>query len=199
MTTERSGVRIIPIHGKAPQIHETAFIAPGCVIVGDVTIGAGSSVWYNCVLRADVSRIVIGERSNIQDGSVVHCDPERPGDPEGSPCLIGDDVLVGHMAMIHGCRIEDRGFVGLGAIAMNKAVIGSDAMLAAGAMLTEGKVMEPRTLWGGRPARFMRELDDMAIAGMRMGVAHYAENAKHHAEAVNAVLHDWSGDGAPQG
>ena len=199
MTVERPGVRIIPIHGKMPQIHETAFIAPGCVIVGDVTIGAGSSVWYNCVLRADVSRIVIGERSNIQDGSVVHCDPERPGDPEGSPCLIGDDVLVGHMAMIHGCRIEDRGFVGLGAIAMNKAVIGSDAMLAAGAMLTEGKVMEPRTLWGGRPARFMRELDDMAIMGMRMGVAHYAENAKHHAAAVAAVLQTPDSDGAPQG
>ena len=199
MTVVRPGVRIIPIHGKLPQIHETAFVAPGCVIVGDVTIGAGSSVWYNCVLRADVSRIVIGERSNIQDGSVVHCDPERPGDPEGSPCLIGDDVLVGHMAMIHGCRIEDRGFVGLGAIAMNKAVIGSDAMLAAGAMLTEGKVMEPRTLWGGRPARFMRELDDMAIAGMRMGVAHYAENAKHHAAAVAAVLQSPDSDGAPQG
>lgn len=199
MTVARPGVRIIPIHGKMPQIHETAFIAPGCVIVGDVTIGAGSSVWYNCVLRADVSRIVIGERSNIQDGSVVHCDSERPGDPEGSPCLIGDDVLVGHMAMIHGCRIEDRGFVGLGAIAMNKAVIGSDAMLAAGAMLTEGKVMEPRSLWGGRPARFMRELDDMAIAGMRVGVVHYAENAKHHAAAVAAVLQSPDSDGAPQG
>ena len=199
MTIERPGVRIIPIHGKAPQIHDSAFVAPGCVIVGDVTIGAGSSVWYNCVLRADVSRIVIGERSNIQDGSVVHCDPERPGDPEGSPCLIGDDVLVGHMAMIHGCTIEDRGFVGLGAIAMNKAVIGSDAMLAAGAMLTEGKIMEPRSLWGGRPARLMRELDDMAIAGMRMGVAHYAENAKQHASAVGAVLATADSDGAPQG
>ena len=185
--THRPGVTIVPIHGKAPQIDDSAFIAPGCVIVGDVTIGPGSSIWYNCVLRADVSRIVIGARTNIQDGSVVHCDPERPGDPEGSPCLIGDDVLVGHMAMIHGCRIADRGFVGLGAIAMNKAVIGSDAMLAAGAILTEGKVMEPRSLWGGRPARFMRELDDAAIAGMRMGVAHYAENAKVHAAAVAAA------------
>lgn len=183
----RMGVTIIPIHGKVPQIDDTAFVAPGCVIVGDVTIGAGSSIWYNCVLRADVSRIVIGQRSNIQDGSVVHCDPERPGDPEGSPCLIGDDVLIGHMAMIHGCRIEDRGFMGLGAIAMNKAVIGSDAMLAAGAMLTEGKVMAPRELWGGRPARKMRDLDDAAIMGMRMGVAHYAENAKAHAAAVGAL------------
>ncbi|QZD87070.1 gamma carbonic anhydrase family protein [Qipengyuania psychrotolerans] len=184
----RPGVTIVPIHGKTPQIHESAFIAPGCTIVGDVTIGAQSSIWYNCVLRADVSRIVIGERSNVQDGSVLHCDPPRPGDPDGSPLLIGDDVLIGHMAMVHGCVIEDRGFVGLGAIAMNKAVIGSDAMLAAGAMLTEGKVMGERELWGGRPARKMRDLDDAAVMGMRMGTAHYAENAKHHAEAVAAAL-----------
>ena len=186
--TSRPGVNIIPIHGKTPNIHESAFIAPGCTIIGDVTIGAGSSIWYNCVLRADVSRIVIGERTNVQDGSVLHCDPERPGDPEGSPLIIGDDVLIGHMAMVHGCIIEDRGFVGLGAIAMNRAVVGSDAMLAAGAMLTEGKVMGARELWGGRPARKMRDLDDAAIAGMRIGVAHYAENAKAHSAAVANAL-----------
>lgn len=182
------GVNIVPIHGKTPRIHETAFIAPGCTIIGDVEIGEGSSIWYNCVLRADVFRIVIGKRSNVQDGSVLHCDPPRPGDPDGSPLIIGDDVLIGHMAMVHGCIIHDRGFVGLGAIVMNKAVIGSDAMLAAGAMLTEGKVMEPRELWGGRPARKMRDLDEAAIMGMRIGTAHYAENAKHHAEAVAAAL-----------
>ena len=179
-------VTIVAIHGKAPTIHPTAWIAPGCRIIGDVTIGPDSSVWYNCVLRADVSRIVIGARTNVQDGSVLHCDPVRPDDPEGSPLLIGDDVLVGHLAMLHGCVLEDRAFVGLGAIAMNKARIGGDAMLAAGAMLLEGKVIEPRTLWGGRPARFMRELDDAAIAGMRAGVAHYAENAKAHAAALAA-------------
>ena len=184
----RPDVTLIPIHGKAPRIHDSAFIAPGCRIIGDVEIGPDASVWYNCVLRADVSRIVIGERSNIQDGTVVHCDPPRPGDPDGSPTLIGEDVLIGHMAMIHGCVLEDRAFVGLGAIVMNKARIGGDAMLAAGAMLTEGKVIEPHQLWGGRPARFMRELGDMAITGMRMGVAHYVENGRHHAEAVAAAL-----------
>ncbi len=184
-TKSRPGVSIVPIHGKIPRIHDSAFIAPGCTIIGDVEIGADSSIWYNCVLRADVSRIVIGERTNVQDGSVLHCDPERPGDPDGSPLIIGDDVLIGHMAMVHGCTIEDRGFVGLGAIAMNKARIGSDAMLAAGAMLTEGKVMEDRMLWAGRPARPMKELSDAAIAGMRAGVAHYAENAKAHRTAVD--------------
>jgi len=184
----RPGVNIVPIHGKTPRIHESAFIAPGCTIIGDVEIGEGSSIWYNCVLRADVSRIVIGKRSNVQDGSVLHCDPPRPGDPDGSPLIIGDDVLIGHMAMVHGCTIHDRGFVGLGAIVMNKAVIGSDAMLAAGAMLTESKVMEARELWGGRPARKMRDLDEAAVMGMRIGTAHYAENAKHHAAAVAAAL-----------
>ena len=185
--TPRPGVRIVPIHGKAPRIHDSAFVAPGCTIIGDVEIGADSSIWYNCVLRADVSRIVIGERTNVQDGSVLHCDPPRPGDLEGSPLIIGNDVLVGHMVMLHGCVIHDRGFVGLGAIAMNKAVIASDAMLAAGAMLTEGKVMGPRELWGGRPARLMRELDDAAIMGMRLGVMHYAQNAREHATAIAAA------------
>ncbi|MEL6876749.1 MAG: gamma carbonic anhydrase family protein [Pseudomonadota bacterium] len=178
------GVNIIPIHGKAPRIHETAFIAPGSTIIGDVEIGAHSSIWYNCVVRADVFKVRIGERTNVQDGSVLHCDPPRPGDEEGSPLIIGDDVLIGHMAMVHGCTIKDRGFVGLGAIAMNKSVIGSDAMLAAGAMLTEGKVMEPRMLWAGRPAKPMKELSDAAIAGMKVGVAHYTQNARDHAIAV---------------
>ena len=184
----RPDTTIIAIHGKAPRIHDSAFIAPGCRIIGDVEIGPDASIWYNCVLRGDVSRIVIGARSNVQDGSVLHCDPARPGDPDGSPLLIGEDVLIGHLAMVHGCVLEDRAFVGLGAVVMNKARIGSDAMLAAGAMLTEGKVIEPRQLWGGRPARFMRELDDRAIAGMRMGTAHYVENGRHHRALVDPLV-----------
>jgi len=184
----RHDVTILTIHGKTPQIDPTAFIAPGCRIIGDVTIGPGASIWYNCVIRAEVNRVVIGARTNIQDGSVVHCDPPRPGDPEGSPTLIGEDVLIGHMAMIHGCVLEDRAFVGLGAIVMDKCRIGGDAMLAAGAMLTPGKIIEPCALWGGRPARFMRELDDAAIAGMRTGVAHYIENGRAHARALAGSL-----------
>ena len=121
---------------------------------------------------------------------MLHCDPPRPDDPEGSPLIIGDDVLIGHMAMVHGCTIHDRGFVGLGAIVMNKAVIGSDAMLAAGAMLTERKVMAERELWAGRPAKRLKELSDAAIMGMKIGTAHYAENAKHHAEAVAQAMGD---------
>ncbi|MBD3729985.1 MAG: gamma carbonic anhydrase family protein [Sphingomonadales bacterium] len=183
----RPDVSIIPIHGKSPQIHDSAFIAPGCRIIGDVTIGPDSSIWYNCVIRADVNRIVIGARSNIQDGTVIHCDSPGPMQPDGFPTTIGDDVLVGHNAMIHGCTLEDRAFVGLSATVMNGCVIEGDAMLAAGAMLTQGKRMQARELWAGTPAKLLRTQPDAAIAEMRLGVAHYVENAKHHAAAIAAA------------
>lgn len=182
--TIRPDVSIIPIHGKTPQIHDSAFIAPGCRIIGDVTIGPEASIWYNCVIRADANRIVIGARTNIQDGSVVHCDSPMPGAPDGYPTIIGDDVLIGHMAMVHGCIIKDRGFIGLGAIIMNGCVVEEDGMLGAGALLPEGKVIGPKELWVGRPAKLVRELPEPALIGMRMGVAHYVENGKAHAKAV---------------
>ena len=182
----RPGVTILSINGHTPKIADSAFIAPGSRIIGNVTIGEGASVWYNCVLRGDVNRIAVGARSNIQDGTVIHCDSPDPRHPEGFATIIGEDVLIGHMAMIHGCALEDRAFVGLGAIVMNGCVIEGDAMLAAGAMLTPGKRMASRELWGGRPAVKMRDLPDVAVAEMQLGVAHYVENAKNHAAAVAA-------------
>ena len=184
----RLDVSIISIGGKTPQIDDSAFIAPGCRIIGDVTIGPEASIWYNCVIRAEVNRIVIGARSNIQDGSVVHCDGPMPGLPDGFPTIIGEDVLVGHNVMLHGCTLHDRAFVGLSATVMNGAVIEGDAMLAAGAMLTQGKRIEARQLWAGSPARFVRDLDDAAVMGMRIGVAHYVENAKAHKVALASQL-----------
>ena len=180
----RPDVSIIAINGKTPQIDDSAFIAPGCRIIGDVTIGPDVSIWYNCVLRADVSRIVIGARSNVQDGSIIHCDGPDGKSPDGYPTLIGEDVLIGHMAMIHGCVLEDRAFVGLSTTIMNGCVVEGDAMLGAGALLTPGKRIEARQLWAGTPARFVRELDDLAIMGMRMGVSHYVHNGRIHAAAV---------------
>ncbi|MBS0476796.1 MAG: gamma carbonic anhydrase family protein [Proteobacteria bacterium] len=187
----RSDISIIPIHGKTPRIHDSAFIAPGCRIIGDVEIGPDASIWYSCVLRGDVSRIVIGARTNVQDGTVIHCDSPMPGAPDGFPTLLGDDVLIGHMAMIHGTVIEDRGFVGFAAQTMNGCVIEADGMLAAGALLAPGKRIPSRQLWSGRPATFMRDLDDRMLAGLQLGVAHYVENAKHHTAAIDAL-----GDGA---
>jgi carbonic anhydrase/acetyltransferase-like protein (isoleucine patch superfamily) len=184
MTIHRPDVSIITINGKTPKIDDSAFIAPGCRIIGDVVIGPESSIWYNCVVRAEVNTIVIGSRTNIQDGSVIHCDGPAPGYPDGFPTAIGDDVLVGHNVLLHGCVLKDRAFVGLSATVMNGAVIEGDGMLAAGAMLTQGKHIEARQLWAGSPARFVRDLDDAAVMGMRMGVAHYVENAKAHAAAI---------------
>ncbi len=173
----RPDVTILAIDGKSPQIADSAFIAPGCRLIGDVHVGEGASIWYNCVVRADVDRIAIGARSKIQDGSVIHCDA-------GVPTIIGEDVLIGHMAMVHGATLMDRAFIGLGAIVMNHCIIESDAMLAAGAMLTERKHVLSGELWGGRPAAKMRDLPEQAIVGMRMGTAHYVENAKRHRAAL---------------
>jgi gamma-carbonic anhydrase len=159
--------QLIPFGGKAPRLDESAFVAPGAVLIGDIEIGPEASIWYNCVLRGDVNRIRIGARTNIQDGSVLHVDSPRPGTPEGLPTLIGEDVLIGHMAMVHGCVLEDRAFVGLGAIVMDGCRIESDAMLAAGAMLTPGKTIPRGQLWAGRPAKYVRDLSESDLAGMR--------------------------------
>jgi carbonic anhydrase/acetyltransferase-like protein (isoleucine patch superfamily) len=126
MTNPRADVSVITLNGKSPQIHDSAFIAPGCRIIGDVTIGAEASIWYNCVIRAEVNRVVIGARTNIQDGSIIHCDGPMPGVEDGFPTIIGDDVLVGHNVMLHGCILHDRAFVGLSATVMNGAVIEGD-------------------------------------------------------------------------
>lgn len=180
------GVTLIEIHGKRPRVHDSAFVAPGCRLIGDIEIGPDVSIWYNCVLRADVNFVRIGARTNIQDGSVCHVDSPRHARPDGHPLIIGEDVLIGHMAMVHGCTLADRAFVGLGAIVMDGAAIDSEGMLAAGAMLTPGKRIGPRELWGGRPARLMRQLSDAEIAGNQLGVAHYVENGRAHRTAISA-------------
>ena len=185
MTANRTDITIAAIDGKAPRIHPSAFIAPGCRIVGDVEIGEDVSIWYNCVIRADVNRIVVGARTNIQDGTVVHCDSPKPAHPEGFPTLIGEDVLIGHMAMVHGCTLEDRAFVGLGSIVMDGCRIESDGMLAAGAMLTAGKQIGERQLWVGRPAKYLRDLDEAAVLANRRGVEGYVRNGRRHREAVS--------------
>jgi carbonic anhydrase/acetyltransferase-like protein (isoleucine patch superfamily) len=180
----RPDVTIIAFGGKSPRIDDSAFIAPGCRIIGDVEIGPDVSIWYNCVLRADINRIRIGARSNIQDGSVVHCDGPDEHNPAGFPTLIGEDVLIGHMAMVHGCVLEDRAFVGLGSIVMDGSRIESDGMLAAGAQLTQNKTIGARQLWVGRPAKHVRDLTDAALAEMQDGVARYVENGRRHKAAL---------------
>ena len=177
-------MQLISFAGKSPIVANDAFIAPGIRIIGDVTIGSQSSIWYNCVLRGDVNRIRIGARSNIQDGTVIHVDSPN-GDDQGLPTIIGDDVLIGHMVMLHGSILHDRAFVGLGSIVMDGCTIESDGMLAAGAMLTPGKVIRAGELWMGRPAKKLRDLTAEEIAGNQIGVAHYVQLAKAHKAALS--------------
>jgi carbonic anhydrase/acetyltransferase-like protein (isoleucine patch superfamily) len=179
-----AAANLISFGGKTPCVDPTAFVAPGAQLIGDIEIGADASIWYNCVLRGDVNRIRIGARTNIQDGSVIHVDSPKAGDEKGYPTLIGEDVLIGHLAMVHGCVLRDRAFVGLGSIVMDGCEIESDAMLAAGAMLTPGRRIPSGQLWAGRPARFVRDLRPEELAGQRDGIAHYVALAKAHAEAL---------------
>jgi carbonic anhydrase/acetyltransferase-like protein (isoleucine patch superfamily) len=179
--------KLIPFGGKAPLVHPQAFVAPGAVLIGDVEIGAEASIWYNCVLRGDVNRIRIGARTNIQDGSVLHVDSPKPGSEAGLPTIIGEEVLIGHMAMIHGCILHDRAFVGLGSIVMDGCEIESGGMLAAGALLTPGRRIPAGQLWAGRPAKYVRDLSEEELAGQQAGVAHYVELARLHREAVSAA------------
>jgi carbonic anhydrase/acetyltransferase-like protein (isoleucine patch superfamily) len=171
--------------GVAPRIHPSAFIAPGAQIIGNVEIGPEASVWYNCVLRADIGHIRIGARSNVQDGTVIHVEGPRKGH-EGPvfDTIIGEDALVGHLAILHGCTVEDRGFVGMGAIVMDRARVCSGAMLSAGALLSPGKIVPAGEIWAGRPAKLMRALRESEVASLTEGAAHYLELAEDHRRSI---------------
>lgn len=178
---------LLPYRSILPKIHPTAFIAPGAVIVGDVEIGAESSVWFGCVVRGDVNKIRIGSRTNIQDGTVIHvASGEQPVSatskiPEnGYPTLIGDNVTVGHMALLHACVIESDAFVGMKSTVLDGAKIESHGMLAAGAMLTSGKIVRSRELWAGNPAKFWRNLSDDDLAQFPLRAGQYARLAAEY-------------------
>ena len=160
-----------------PSIDGSVFRAPGSVVVGDVQIGPESSVWYNVVIRADVSPVRIGSRTNIQDGSILHADP-------GFPCIIGDDVTVGHRAIVHGAKVSNGALIGMGAILLNGAEIGEEAIVAAGAVVTEGTIVAPGTLVAGIPAKEKRQLDENGRRMGRSGAAGYVRNARRHVGAT---------------
>lgn len=169
---------LLPFEGMMPKVADDVFLAPGVMVIGDVEIGAGSSVWYNAVIRGDIHSIRIGRRSNIQDGTVIHVTGGR------FDTVIGDEVLVGHKAMIHGCRLEDRAFIGMCATILDACVVEGDAMVAAGAVLTPGKVVKAGQLWAGNPAKYMRDLRPEEIAQFKRQVASYAERAQMHKRSL---------------
>ncbi len=183
------GATILPFDGKLPQIHSTAFVAPGARIIGDVTIGREASVWYNCVLRGDIHRIVVGARSNVQDGSVFHVEGPRP-DTDGEPTIIGEDCVIGHMAVVHGCQLADRAFVGMGAVAMDGARIATGGMLGAGALLSPGKQIGPGEIWIGRPAKYYRTQDEAQIAKIKFQTERYCKLAQKHLKLLRGTPED---------
>ena len=155
--------------GLSPEIDETAFIAGSAVVSGAVRIGADCSIWHNVTLRGDANYITIGSGTNIQDNSCVHIDSAR------YPTIIGKDVTIGHSAIIHACHLQDKSFVGMGAIVMDGAIVESGAMVAAGAMVTPGKIVPSGELWAGRPAKKMRELSPDEVKEITISAARYVE------------------------
>jgi carbonic anhydrase/acetyltransferase-like protein (isoleucine patch superfamily) len=171
---------ILPWKNVRPTVAADAFVAPNATLIGDVVIGARSSIWFNVVLRGDVNYVRVGERTNIQDATIVHVATND------GPTLIGNDVLIGHAAIIHGCTLEDGCFVGMAATVMDDAVVESGAMVAAGALVTPGKRVRARQLWAGSPAKFMRDLTDAEVANMKVQTARYADLADAYRAMIAA-------------
>ncbi len=169
---------IITYDGFKPDIHPDAFVAPGAYVIGKATIGAQASIWYNCVVRGDEEAIHIGARTNVQDNTTIHTSGGI------ADTWIGEDVLIGHNCLLHGCRLEDRSFVGMGSVVLDQAVIESRAMLAAGSMLTQGKRIPTGQLWAGSPAKYMRDLRPEELEEHAEMVAIYLHLTTKHIEAL---------------
>ena len=170
---------ILPFGNRAPKIAGDAFIAANATVIGDVEIGAQSGIWFGCVVRGDGNSIRIGARTNIQDGTVIHVNAERDGG-RGAPgwrTIIGSDVTVGHLALLHACTLEDGAFVGMRACVMDGCVVEGQGMVAGGALLTPGKRVRKGELWAGSPARLMRQVSDAELEYLAYSARHYVELA----------------------
>lgn len=172
--TTKHGGTLTPFQKIWPTVPDSAFVFHGAQLVGSVSVGEGVSIWHNCTLRGDVNHIVIGDRSNIQDGTMIHVSTRT------YPTTIGKDVLVAHKAMLHGCQLKDNSFVGMCGIVMDNAVIEPDGMLAAGGMLTPGKRIKRGELWAGSPAKFVRFVKDVELEKNRGMAEHYRRLAVQH-------------------
>jgi len=155
---------------KSPQLDPTAYVAPGATLIGDVTLAANVSVWFNCVLRGDCDAIIVGENSNIQDLTMCHADYDVP-------LVIGKGVTIGHNCVIHGCHIEDDCLIGMGAVVMNHAVIGRGSIVAAGTVVLEKTVIPPFSLVTGVPGKIKSQMDESMIEILRLPAENYAQRA----------------------
>ena len=164
----------------APDCHETAWVAETASVIGNVIMSESSSVWFGATLRGDNEPIKLGARSNIQDGAVCHSDP-------GSPLIIGEDVTVGHLAMIHGCTIGDGSLVGIGATILNGAVIGKNCLIGAHALVTEGKVIPDSSVVMGSPGKVVKTLSDAQAERVKMGAQVYVANSKRFKSGLQRI------------
>lgn len=158
---------------RRPQVASSAFIAPNATLLGDVTVGEQASVWYSAVLRGDINRIVVGDRSNVQDGSVLHLSAEHG-------CIIGNDVTVGHMAMLHACTIGNEVLIGMGAIILDGVEIGDRCIIGAGALITQNKKIPPGSMVLGSPAKVVRTLSAEEQEGIAAWAARYVALIPHY-------------------
>jgi carbonic anhydrase/acetyltransferase-like protein (isoleucine patch superfamily) len=166
---------IVPHGGFVPKVARSAFIAPNATLVGDVEIGENASIWFGVILRGDGPGIRIGENSNLQDGTVVHIAAR------GLMTVVGRNVTVGHMALLHACEVQDDAFIGMHSTVLDGAVVESGAMVAAGALVAPGKIVRRGELWGGNPARKLRDLTEKDYAEFRRIVTGYVTLAKSYA------------------
>ncbi len=150
---------ILPVKGIMPLFGQNCFIAPNATVVGDVVAGDDCSIWFNAVVRGDVNSIRIGNKVNIQDGAIIHCTYEK------AKTIVGNNVSIGHLAIVHGCTLQDNVLIGMGAIVMDNAVIGSQSIIAAGAVVLEGTIVEPGSIYAGVPAKKVKEIPANLIEG----------------------------------
>ena len=172
---------ILPYRGVWPKIGKRVYIAPTAAVVGRVEICEDANIWFGCSVRADDNTVFIGVGANVQDGTVIHTD----GGADGIATHIGNHVTIGHLALLHGCHLEDRTFIGMQATVMDGAVVESDAMVAAGALVTQGKRVPAGELWAGRPAKKMRDLAPEEITRLNGYAPHYVELAGDYLDAAD--------------
>jgi len=170
----------VALSGVAPVVADDAWTAPTAVLVGAVTLGSQASLWFGAVARGDGDDISIGARSNVQDNAVLHADP-------GFPCVLGEDVTVGHAAVVHGAQVEDRVIVGMGSTVMNGARIGSDSIVAAGTLVSEGVQIPPRSLVMGVPGKVRRELTEAELDKVARNAAVYVEKAQLYSSSATLL------------
>ncbi len=166
-------MNIRPYKGRLPKLGAGVYVDPAATVIGDVEIGDDSSIWPGTVVRGDVMHIRIGKRTNIQDGTIVHVTHDGTYTPEGFPTLIGDDVTIGHAAVIHACTLEDCCLIGMHATVLDGAVVKKHAFVGAGAVVSPGKVVGSGELWLGNPARLVRRLTDTQIEQLQYSAMHY--------------------------